>query len=50
LFGILDAEVDTTIINGQIVMKNKILPDLDEQEITEKAKGVAKRVWEKFHN
>lgn len=50
LFGIADAEVDTTIINGKIVVKNKIIPDLDELEIVEKAKGVAKRVWEKFYS
>jgi putative selenium metabolism protein SsnA len=48
LFGIADAEVDTTIINGKIVMKNMIMADLDEREIAEKAKIVTKRVWKKF--
>jgi cytosine/adenosine deaminase-related metal-dependent hydrolase len=50
LFGIADAEVDTTIINGQIVMKDKVIPDVDEGEIAEKARDVTKRVWEKFYH
>jgi putative selenium metabolism protein SsnA len=50
LFGIVDAEVDTTIVNGEIVMKNKIIPNLDEQEISEKAEVVANRVWERFYS
>ena len=49
LFGIADAEVDTTIINGRIVMKNKVILDLDEQEIAEKARDVAKGVWRRFY-
>jgi len=50
LFGIADAEVDTTIINGKIIMKNRTIPDIDEEEIAEKAKVVAKRIWEKFYS
>ena len=50
LFGIADAEVDTTIINGRIAMKNKEIPNIDEEEIADKAKVVAKRVWEKFYS
>jgi cytosine/adenosine deaminase-related metal-dependent hydrolase len=48
LFGITDAEVDTVIINGKIAMRNKEIPNIDEQEIADKAKVVAKRVWEEF--
>lgn len=50
LFGIVDAEVDTTIINGRIAMRNKEIPNIDEEEISNKAKHVAKQVWEKFYS
>lgn len=49
LYGIADAEVDTTIINGRVAMRNKEIPDIDEQEVANKAKIVAKRVWERFY-
>jgi putative selenium metabolism protein SsnA len=49
LFGIVDAEVDTTLINGQIVMKNKQLLEIDEEEIAAKALPVAERVWTRFY-
>ena len=48
LFGIADAQVDTTIINGRIVMQNKKLTGIDEAEIAAKSKEFAKRVWSKF--
>jgi putative selenium metabolism protein SsnA len=49
LFGIVDAEVDTSIINGKIAMKNKEIPDIDEEEIADKGKIVARRVWRRFY-
>ncbi|KAA3654307.1 MAG: putative aminohydrolase SsnA [Calditrichaeota bacterium] len=48
LYGIADAEVDTTIINGDIVMQNKIIASIDEARIAHEAQVVAKRVWKKF--
>lgn len=49
LFGIADAVVDTTIINGQIVMENKQLPNIDEEKIAFESRRCAERVWEKFY-
>ncbi|MDQ7063674.1 MAG: putative aminohydrolase SsnA [candidate division KSB1 bacterium] len=49
LFGIADSVVDTTIINGRIVMRDKVIEGIDEAEIAAKAKEVAKRVWERFY-
>lgn len=49
LFSIADAEVDTTIINGKIAMRNKEIPVINEEEIAEKANMAAKRVWDKFY-
>lgn len=48
LFGISGRSVDTTIINGKIVMHERQLVDIDEAEITAKSRELAKRVWEKF--
>ncbi len=45
LFGIADAAVDTTIIQGKIIMRDKKLPNLDEQGVAAKPKELAKRVW-----
>ncbi|KAA3612327.1 MAG: putative aminohydrolase SsnA [Calditrichaeota bacterium] len=48
LFGIADALVDTTIINGKIVMQNKEIVGIDELAIARKSIEVAKQVWDKF--
>lgn len=45
LFGIADAIVDTTIIQGKIIMRDKKLLNLDEQEVTAKSREFAKKVW-----
>ena len=48
LFGLVDADVDTTIINGRIVMQNKILLGVDEAAIAAQSREVAKRVWKRY--
>lgn len=48
LFGICEAPVDTTIINGKIVMANKQLLTVDEAKIAHQAQICAKQVWERF--
>ena len=48
LFGIADAPVDTTMINGKIVMRHKIIPELDEAAIAEESRRVAQEVWHRF--
>jgi putative selenium metabolism protein SsnA len=48
LFGIADAGVDTTIINGKIVMQCKQLLGIDEQKIAASAWRCAEKVWERF--
>jgi len=49
LFGIADAPVDTTIINGKIVMEKKQLSHIDEQKIAFEAAKVAEKVWDRFY-
>jgi cytosine/adenosine deaminase-related metal-dependent hydrolase len=48
LFGLVDAEVDTTIINGQVVMRHKQITQLDEAKIAADSRRVAQQVWERF--
>jgi cytosine/adenosine deaminase-related metal-dependent hydrolase len=49
LFGLIDADVDTTIINGKIVMRHKQIPHLDETKIAADSRVVAQKVWQKYH-
>ncbi len=48
LFGIADAPVDTTIVNGRFLLRNKAIPDLDEAEVAAKSRECAARVWKRF--
>ncbi len=48
LYGIADAQVDTTIINGRIVMKNKKIQNIDEIEIAARSREIAAQVWKEF--
>jgi putative selenium metabolism protein SsnA len=50
IFGMRDNMVNTTIINGKVVMRNHELTEIDEKEIMAKAKEVAKKFWEKMEN
>ena len=48
LFGVWGKNVDTTIINGKVIMKNRVLINLDEAEIMAKGRELAKAVWSRF--
>lgn len=48
LFGIVDAPVNTTIINGKIIMQEYVIPGLDEAQLAAESREVARRVWERF--
>lgn len=49
VFGISQSQVDTTIVNGKILMENKKLRlDVDENEIYAKAREQTKILWKKF--
>lgn len=45
MFGLSGARVDTVIINGKIIMKNRILCNVDEKEILSKTRNQAKDFW-----
>ncbi len=48
LFGVSGRSVETTIINGQIVMENRKLLTIDEQAICAKSRELASKVWERI--
>ncbi len=48
LFGISGRNVDTTIINGKIVMEERILIGIDEDAITAKSIELAQKVWNRI--
>lgn len=48
LFGVSGRAVDTTIINGKVVMQDRALIGIDEERITARARELAKRVWQDF--
>lgn len=48
LFGISGRNVDTTIINGKIIMEERILLGIDEEAITSKSVELAQKVWNRI--
>ncbi len=50
LFGVADAAVVMTMINGRIVMQNGELPGIDETEIAAESRKAAERVWKRFQS
>jgi len=45
LFGITGRHVDTTIINGKIIMKDRIILNIDEEELLAKSQEQAQKLW-----
>jgi putative selenium metabolism protein SsnA len=48
LFGMSGRGVDTTIINGRIIMKEGKLVGIDEEKIMAEARKLAVKVWQRF--
>ncbi len=48
LFGLCGAKVDTTIVNGKVLMKGGKLVGLDEKKIAENSRKLAKGFWKRF--
>ncbi len=48
LFGISNAVVDTTMVNGKVLMQNRKLVGLDEVAIARRASELASKLWERF--
>jgi len=48
IFGVDGTQVDTTIVGGTVLMRNRELLTLDEEEICAKARELAGRLWERI--
>lgn len=48
LFGLSGRAVETTIIGGQLVMRDRKLLAIDEQEIMAQARPAAEKLWQRF--
>jgi len=48
LFGMTGRAVDTTMINGRVIMAEGKLPGIDEQEIIAKSRELAQKVWQRI--
>ena len=49
VFGFRESMVTTTIVNGKILMKDRVLTTLDEEAITKEDKAISSRVWKTYH-
>jgi putative selenium metabolism protein SsnA len=48
LFGINGRHVDTTIINGRVIMEDRKLINIDEEKIMARSRELASEVWKRF--
>jgi cytosine/adenosine deaminase-related metal-dependent hydrolase len=48
LFGISGRHVDTTIINGKIIMKDRVLVNIDEEALMAKSRELAQKLWNRI--
>jgi putative selenium metabolism protein SsnA len=48
LFGITGRHVDTTMINGKIIMKDRVLLNIDEEALMTKSREQAQKLWQRI--
>lgn len=48
LFGMSGPLVDTTVINGRVVMRGRKLAGIDEADILARSRELAEKVWQRF--
>jgi putative selenium metabolism protein SsnA len=49
VFGFRESMVTNTIVNGKMLMRNRVLTNIDEEAITKEAKEISSFVWKKYH-
>lgn len=50
IFGFRDGMVETTIVNGKLIMYERELVNIDEEKILAEAEKSAQRVWKRFNS
>jgi putative selenium metabolism protein SsnA len=48
IFGLTDANVDTTVCRGEILMKNKEILSMDEERIAARSRELAPEMWKRL--
>ena len=48
LFGVTGRHVDTTIINGKVIMKDRVLLNVDEEALLAKSRELAQKLWSRI--
>jgi putative selenium metabolism protein SsnA len=48
LFGFRDSMVTTTMIDGKIVMRDRVIEGVDEGEVARRARSLSKDVWKRY--
>jgi cytosine/adenosine deaminase-related metal-dependent hydrolase len=48
IFGLVDATVDTTVCRGQILMQNKKILTMDEEQIAARSRELAPQMWQRL--
>lgn len=49
IFGLYDAQVNTTICNGQVLMKDKKILHLDIEKLAAECSALSKKMWSRLH-
>lgn len=50
LFGFHESMITTTIVAGEVLMRDRRLLTLDEEEITARSRELAAAVWKRYHD
>lgn len=48
MFGLSQSIVDTTIVNGKVLMENRQLQTIDESAVFQEARELSARLWQRF--
>jgi cytosine/adenosine deaminase-related metal-dependent hydrolase len=48
LFGVMGRSVNTTIIDGKIIMRDRKILSLDEETVLKRSREVAKQMWDRI--
>ena len=48
IFGMTGRSIDTTIINGKVLMKDRILLNIDEESILAKSREMSNKLWDRI--
>lgn len=49
LYGFDASNIQHVIANGKLIMKNRVITTVNEQEIKEQSKAVSKNIWKQMH-